>query len=443
MYKTSSYNYFIEHNNRIIYANGLSNQIFSLSKSEHDNMTGLFNDLISFEINYPSMFSKLVKWGFILNERVDEIDIIRYRNKKATILSKDYHLVVNPTLECNFNCWYCYENHTKGYMDKKTVELVKNHILFMIEKELITSLDLSWFGGEPLLYFYEVIYPISSYAKEICVLNKIPFVTSITTNASKMDSMMIKKMMEINMNEFQITIDGTPERHNKIRNENGIPSFEIIMNNIMNLCNTNKNATIILRINYDDKTLRDDAIENIFKDMPINYRKQITPSFQRVWQTVKRSDQENKKRMELSKLCNNLGFRFNSPSNVFQPGKYYKCYVDRYYHTEINFDGKIYSCTARDYTDEYVTGILETSGEIKWNEERRVKRYAKATFENEMCLACKYLPLCLGPCSQKISETSKDNLKDLCYLHFSEIKPETVIREYYDKKMSLLENKYK
>lgn len=438
MYKTSRYNYFIEHNSRIIYANGLSNQIFSLSKSEHDNMTNLFNDLISFEINYPSMFLKLVEWGFIINESVDEIDIIRYRNKKATILSKDYHLVVNPTLECNFNCWYCYENHTKGYMDKKTVDLVKKHILFMIEKELITGLDLSWFGGEPLLYFDEVVYPISSYAKKICVLNKIPFVTSITTNASKMDLSIIKKMMEINMNQFQITIDGTPERHNKIRNENGKPSFETIMNNIMNLCETNKNATIVLRINYDDKTLKDDTIKDIFKDMPIKYRKQITPSFQRVWQTVKRSDHENKKHLELSKLCNSLGFRFNSPSNVFQPGKYYKCYVDRYYHTEINFDGKVYSCTARDYTDDYVTGVLEATGEIIWNEERRVKRYAKATFENEMCLECKYLPLCLGPCSQKISESSKDNLKDLCYLYFSEIKPETVIQEYYDKKINIL-----
>ena len=128
MYKTSKYNYFIENGGSVIYSNGLSNQCFSVKKIEHERLQLLLNDLISFEINYNSVFLKFLDWGFIINDDIDEIDIIRYRNRKATIESRDYNLVINPTLECNFNCWYCYENHPKGYMNKNTVELIKKHV---------------------------------------------------------------------------------------------------------------------------------------------------------------------------------------------------------------------------------------------------------------------------------------------------------------------------
>ena len=441
MYKTSKYNYFIENGGSVIYSNGLSNQCFSVKKIEHERLQLLLNDLISFEINYNSVFLKFLDWGFIINDDIDEIDIIRYRNRKATIESRDYNLVINPTLECNFNCWYCYENHPKGYMNKNTVELIKKHVDYMVEKRRIDSLHLSWFGGEPLLYFDEIVFPISSYAKEVCTSSNIPYSSSITTNASKINMDMIYKMISINMNDFQITIDGSPARHNKIRNEKGVPSFDLIMNNINRICELNEHSHITLRINYDDKTLKDNLLKEVFENIPTQYRKRILPNFQRVWQTFEKRGKDNLENVERTKIiqiCNDLGFKFDSPSNAFQPGKYYKCYVDRFYHAEINYDGKVYSCTARDYSDDYVTGVLKETGELVWNETERVKRYSKATFENAMCLKCKYLPLGLGPCSQKIKETSKEHLKDLCYLSYTEVSPETVIIEYFNRKMRLL-----
>ena len=36
-----------------------------------------------------------------------------------------YHLIINPTLECIFNCWYCYEQHTKGRINKDIFERIQ------------------------------------------------------------------------------------------------------------------------------------------------------------------------------------------------------------------------------------------------------------------------------------------------------------------------------
>lgn len=438
MFKTSLYNYFLNEDSHFIYFNGVSSCVFSVTLKEHEQLQLLFLDLISFEINYNSVFNNFVKWGFIVEEDVNEIDIIRYKNKQDVYGNGFYNLVINPTLECNFNCWYCYEEHPKGFMSEDVVDRVIKHISYKIDKERITALHLSWFGGEPLLYFNEVVYPISLYAKEKCKSSNIPFFCSATTNASKINIAMIEKMNLIDLKHFQITIDGTPDKHDKIRNENGLPSFYHIVNNIENICKFIDDSDITLRLNYDEKALKDEAVKVIFDNIPIVYRSKIKPNFQRVWQTIRSKTSENYKRLELHNYCNNLGFKVYSPSNLFQTGLHYKCYADRCNHLEINYDGKIYSCTARDFSDKNVIGILKKDGSVEWDELKRVKRYANATFENDMCLNCRYLPLCLGPCSQKVLETSVDKLQDICCLNITEVSPETVIKDHFYKKMELL-----
>lgn len=323
----------------------------------------------------------------------------------------------------------------------RSYKKIKKYIEYKVIKDRVSSVHVSWFGGEPLLYFNEVVFPISLFAKDLCDSMKTPFMCSITTNASKINSDIIEKMKLIDLKHFQITLDGARKRHDKIRNENGQPSYDLIMNNIMDICLKMNDANITLRINYDDQTLKDKQLEEIFSYIPVEYRKKITPNFQRVWQTIKGKPTKNERRLELYNYCRNIGYKVCDPANVFQVGSYYKCYADRFNHLEINYDGKIYFCTARSLSEENVPGILMDNGRILWNESKVAKRYAKATFDNEMCIQCKYLPLCMGPCSQKIIETPIDQLSNICNLKISEIPPETVIIEYYKEKMKILSEK--
>lgn len=440
MFKLSNYNYVIPENNRYIYFNGISSQVMSLNANEHDRMQDLFNDIELFQQKYPSIFKRFQNWGYIIDQKTDEINILRYRNKMEVYGSKDYSLVLNPTLECNFNCWYCYEKHPGGHMNENMIERVKKHIEYMIKKKKITSLSLGWFGGEPMLYFEEVIYPISLFAKKLCKENNIPFYNSATTNASLITSLMLEKFKEIDLFGFQITLDGDQKRHDKIRNEKGKPSFYIIVSNVNMLLKELPLCEITLRINYDTFTLEKCDIKSVFNAIDKEYRKYVNIDFQRVWQTSKASKEEYGKRIQLYQDCIKLGFSQKSIANVFNVGWVYKCYVDRINFAEINYDGKVYRCTARDYLDDYVVGELREDGKIIWNELEMAKRYGKPTFENKMCLACKYLPLCMGPCSQKIIEKSEETIAEACYLNYCEVKPETVIVDYYYKKMDFLQN---
>jgi radical SAM protein with 4Fe4S-binding SPASM domain len=80
------------------------------------------------------------------------------------------------------------------------------------------------------------------------------------------------------------------------------------------------------------------------------------------------------------------------------------CYADLEGQVVINYDSKIYKCTARDFKEEYSYGELLQNGEIKWNIPLLSKRLGNSTFENKFCLRCNLLPVCMGPCSQKMVE---------------------------------------
>ncbi|MDR0605767.1 MAG: radical SAM protein [Bacteroidales bacterium] len=427
MYKLSKYNYFIKYRQRIIYFNGFTGLSFSVSIEEHEKLKELFNDLISFHIQYSSIFYRIKNWGFIVNEDIDETDIIRYKNKQAVFLDKFYRLIINPTLDCVFNCWYC-SQHTQnmGGMKKETVNKVKRHIDVMVKDEKITGLFLDWFGGEPLMYFDEIIYPIAMYAFESIEQHNLPHRHHATTNAYLITPEMANKMKEIKLNSFQITLDGDEKRHNTIRNANGKPSYKRIMENIILLCETIPYTKIILRLNYDNATLIKSNMQTVYEQIPQQHRNKIRLDFQRVWQTYEHNvggQKPNESLRELEKDVASMGYSY-PVSNIFSIGKSVKCYADRYYHTVINYDGKIYRCTAFMNKE---AGVLHEDGHISWNESVMSDLYGKAPFENEKCLSCKHLPICLSTCTQRIKENR-------CMMDSSEISYDQFIISMYNKK---------
>lgn len=413
----SQYNYMIDYKDKKLFFNGVTGAGFCMTKNELEMLNPLLNNLEQFQEDYYNDFEYLKNLGYIIDKERDEIEYLRFKNREEVFLKKDYRIFINPTLECNFHCWYCYESHPQGYMNKETIDKIKKHLCLKVEVDKISSLNLSWFGGEPLLYFYEVVYPLSKFAKELCKKNNIPFVSTITTNGYCLDENMIEKLDEIDLRGFQITLDGHRERHNKIRNNNGEPSYDKIIQNINLLCNKIEKIGVTLRINYDNQTLKNQQAERILNDIEMENRRKIHIDFQQVWQVV--NDKNKNHVTEISSLIDNakkIGYKKFSCSGGFTLGQFYNCYVSKYHYVEINYDGKVYKCTARDYKEPYEMGKMQDDGTIIWNEARLSKLYASSTFENPICLKCAYLPLCWGPCPQKVMEAKEQGMAGYCVM---------------------------
>lgn len=93
-----------------------------------------------------------------------------------------------------------------------------------------------------------------------------------------------------------------------------------------------------------------------------------------------------------------MKFSLSIDINVMQ-----SCYGDKTNHVLINYQGDLFGCTARDFTNENRIGYLDDQGTPHYDKEkihiRRVAKLGKA-----ICKNCRIAPICGGGCRQKASE---------------------------------------
>lgn len=420
--KFSEYNYFQEYNDKIICYNGISRKMITLAKPEYKLI--FESEIKDVVIKFPSISNIFKQWNFFIDDSFDELSLMRFKNKEKLFLEKKLWVTIIPTLMCNFKYWYCSTELTNTVYDKESMskELQMNIIKFIsnqVERRNANSIHLDWFGGEPTLYFDEIVFKLSKQVLKIANKHKLPFTNHITTNGFLINKDMVTKFKEINLNSFQITIDGNKKKHNSVRNENGKPSFDRIIENIKLIVNEISNINMVLRINYDKQTLKD--ANQIFNKFSKEEASRIRIDFQRVWQVSKTDQEENTLLKESIKKANNSGFY--SSYYGFAPRDFHVCYADRLDYYAINYNGKVYKCTARGYKEDQCIGKIIDNGKLELNYNTLYNYYAKPTFENEHCLNCKLLPLCFGPCIQKNKEYYNQELdfKTVCMYSGTEI----------------------
>lgn len=424
--KESKYNYFAQEGNQMICLNGISGHVFSVSKEAHHEMKKILATP-----NNPNHDTDLIKslsdLKFIIDDDVDELEILRNRYRKA-IKPKAYQLIINPTLECNFRCWYCYEDHKMGHMEQSTVESIKKFITRTLERDDITTFHLSWFGGEPLLYFDEIMYPIACFAQEKAIELGKHFEHSMTSNGYRLTENVIDKCTETKLSSIQVTLDGNRELHNKTRNQNGNPSFDIILNNIINYCKKHKDNKIILRVNYTNEVIKS-GMKEVFESIPCDIRNQMEISFHRVWQTVGVEKSKNDVADNL-KYIEDMDFAI-SRNTPYERYKGLVCYADSENYANINYDGSVYRCTADDYKKENRLGYLNEEGMIVWEKDELMKKINEiSTFDNPVCVKCKNLAICGGLCYKRKLNFIQTN-KHSCAKSDLDTNVNDFVKEYY------------
>lgn len=392
--KSSIYNYIMYDETFSYWYNGLTHQYFLLPKTVGEKIEKLLHTSSSI-LQLPDSFrEKLYSGGFIIDEDVNELDVILNENVKA-VNKKDYFLVILPTLNCNFKCWYCIQDHIPSVMSEDTVALVKNHIKYVVENLGIETLHIEWFGGEPFLYFNKVIKPISEYAISVCQKAGIPFFNSATTNGYYLTDKTQSMLDTLNFKRFQITLDGNREFHDKVKYQKGCASaFEHVLTNINNILSVNKSIEIILRINYTHSNLTFDIVDQVNTFINLSNRDHVIITPKKVWQeTIDKGSYIN--RSELLNRFEQNGYRVSWLDAITN---FIPCYASKKYYCAINYNGTTVKCTAcDDLYDKQAKGHILKSGQVKW-EDNFEQKYSQPSFMNEKCLRCKYLPICLGVC---------------------------------------------
>ncbi len=306
-------------------------------------------------------------------------------------------------MNCNFKCWYCYETHIKqSKLNDEMIEKINKFIVATANKDAIKYFSLSFFGGEPLLYFKRDVTPIiDCFAKE-CRTKKTTFHISFTTNGYLVNQEFIDYFKKNDLTcSLQITLDGYKEKHDLVRFVHAKKgSYDEIIHNIKLLvCNR---FFVRLRVNYTDKNIEDTyKISEDLTDIPQELKNEFLKfDYHRVWQNEQVDDTSITLDENVAIVRNN-GFQVSgkyAPNNVKD-----SCYADKRNSAVINYNGDLFKCTARDFTTAKRAGYLNELGELIWENDYLNKRM-NVKFNNKPCLKCRIMPLCNGGCSQHALE---------------------------------------
>lgn len=423
--KFSKFNNFIPYKNKVLYNNSFTKQTLILDSLLMDLIISAEknNEIDDLKKIHPELYNTLLHGEFLVDNNLDEISRVKDLINTVDGNTETFYLIINPTMNCNFKCWYCYETHIKGSkMDDVNIANILSFInnCFKENRNLKTFI-ISFFGGEPLLYFYQVILPIITKSNEIVNNYNAELKIGFTTNAYLIDEKILQNLKPFTVMGLQITLDGYKEFHDNTRFiSNNKGSYVEIIDNIKKVVKNGINVT--LRINYNSKNIS--SLHQIlldFSDLDNECRKRIFLSMNKVWQ-----DEEitiwDERVTEFSNLANKFGFITKSP--LFQDGVRGSCYADKRNQATINYNGDVYKCNARDFKTENREGYLDNSGQINWNNDIELRYDIK--LKNKPCLECSILPICGGGCSQKAIEYYKLG-KEYCVNDFDENKKKEII----------------
>lgn len=355
-------------------------------------------DLEEIQKLHPDFYTYLQMKQFIIPSSESEAEKCIAKWDKEDNDPSSFSLTINPTLDCNMRCWYCYEQHQANRtMTQEVAERVFKLIEKKMQESLLKTFNLSFFGGEPLIQFKKIVKPLSVFAQQQALKNNKNLELGFTTNGYLLSPKVLDFLASLKVPvHFQITLDGNERMHNKTRHTvSGAGSYFKILENCKNVLSYHE-FSISLRCNYTTESIV------TFVDLPGDLEaigllptSNLQINFHRVWQ-----DHGFEKEVEahIEKIYNAFFDNGYNVSDIHAQEKY-RCYAEHNNHIVINYDGNLFHCTARDFMPEKSEGVIKEDGTLFLNEKSALR--TKLKWGTEECMHCGIYPLCNGLCSQQ------------------------------------------
>ncbi|WP_288606534.1 radical SAM protein [uncultured Prevotellamassilia sp.] len=393
--KQSKYNCILQDNTGMVIYNAATDQLVALTPQ----LANIFNESKAapekIKAQHAELYDHLLQKGIFVCDDADETEAYIRKREEYERSSGEYTITINPTLACNMSCWYCYESHKN--MPAMSAD-VKQSVLLLIDKLLadnkLKKLNLSFFGGEPLLYFDKVVVDIINHAKMQCKAFDAKLSIHFTTNAYLLTDNVLKHLEGLDVS-FQITLDGGKQVHDSVRKtKGGEPTYARIVEHIHQTLS--RGFSVGVRFNYTAKSIPSfiDVVKD-FSHLPQEQKHLVNFTFQRVWQDNEGDASQVEQQVEhIERAFEQAGLFVNNAKSYIVP----YCYADGVNTAVVNYNGDLFKCTARDFAPKSKEGTLAADGTLRWNE--RLRKRMSIRHGSDTCLQCRIYPICHGGCSQ-------------------------------------------
>lgn len=265
-YKFSKYNLIVDKTaESVLVYNSYTGSFCELNNSLYSTISGKSG--LSSAIEH---FNSLEEEGIIVPSCLDEYNRV-IALEQERLYDKDpksIYIVIALTLACNMNCKYCFESNRK-FRNPIDHSVVRDIILYL-KKRVETNknlkiLLLSWFGGEPLLGFEQIV-EICDEIIPFCRKREVKVISSMITNGALLSKSRIRILIEkCNLTRIQITLDGTQDTYCNIKRT--VPSvYKSVLRNIVH---ATRKLEVVIRLNASKNNIDElkKVVSVLFEDL--------------------------------------------------------------------------------------------------------------------------------------------------------------------------------
>ena len=192
----------------------------------------LLSVLEELDENHP-IIERFAKRGVIC--KFDELAALDTMGRAACGMPHGIGLTICPTMGCNFDCPYCFEDHFAGKMSAEVQDDVVALAGRMLDAADAKNLNVTWFGGEPLLAT-DIIESLTGRLKALTEERGGAYSAGIITNGYLLTQEIADMLERCEVQSAQITIDGLGATHDATRHlAGGGPTFERIVANLRDI----------------------------------------------------------------------------------------------------------------------------------------------------------------------------------------------------------------
>lgn len=226
----SSYNVSVDHDGLRHIFNGVSGAFDAFEAAAVDQVDELLRTGDGGAGLAPVM-ERMVAANILVPEGLDERDRLARRYRRHSTARDHLGLTIVTSMGCNFDCPYCFEHKTPRIIDTTVADEVRRLVRARLAE--VTSVSVTWYGGEPLLATDQLV-ELSSELRDECEAAGATYESIILTNGWFLDAPTARRLAAAGVVAAQVTIDGPPDVHDAMRPHlSGRPTFERIVANLV------------------------------------------------------------------------------------------------------------------------------------------------------------------------------------------------------------------
>lgn len=397
----------------------------------------LFDKITSHEIltdEEEETALSLYDLGFLIDDFVDEQkEFLNWFDAKIRNNHERISTLVVTSRTCNLRCPYCFERDVLDAglnMKQETAERLVTWLSARIEKHRPKIVDITFFGGEPLMNV-PVLRTIAREIHSFCAVRGVAFEFGMITNGVLLTPALVEELKPLGMVWVKITLDGDKTEHDKLRiTKSGKGTFDRIWKNLEEIKGM---IPVYIGGNFDpsnqeslprlvDKLAEAPFKENLFavqfKPIQATRTKEDTSTklpLPRLSAEAQRAEEEGERGgervgnySEIRTDCAEPAFSPEQIGVMMEAREYIRgkrlptsnqigigpCELHRKSYFGVDMDGDLYKCSAMVGRKEFASGSIWKGEDL----EKVDERMGTGIRPWKDCGPCPFIPVCAGGC---------------------------------------------